>query len=480
ILCVEVLTVTFSLWWIYFDDVAHSPLKPLPIAPYVWIYSHLPLVASLSLLGSGIVLSLKHTAVEPLPAAHRWLLCGGLSATFLSIAAIDWVSERRQAELSDSARVRGRIVSGIATCVLAPVGMSMQPWAFVGLLASICILQLVIDMNVVPTASDMPIQRAPSARPSSPKAPERASRKKTKDRQRRDVSEAVRRGAPSEIRSDLYFFLMEGSWTRLLGTMVTGYLLINVVFGALYVLDSDSIVNAHPGSFLDAFFFSVQTMSTLGYGVLSPASTYSNLLVTIEAGTGLLLTALATGLMFAKVSRPRKAVLFSDVLTMTRYHGKKALMLRAGNARGNMLLEATARLSVLMEDDSPEGHQIRRLYDLKLIRDSTPVFALSWLMIHIIDEQSPLHGIESKDMEEKALLFIGILTGFDSTYAQTTHAQRIWYPEDIRFNSRFVDVVADLPDGRILIDYERFHDTHIDEPFTIEQNEFTPAEPKKS
>lgn len=276
---------------------------------------------------------------------------------------------------------------------------------------------------------------------------------------RRDVTEAVRRNAPWALRQDAYTMFVDGPWWRLIILNVGLYVLINLIFAGLYLLDPGGVVGLEPGAFLDAFAFSVQTMTTIGYGAMSPTTPYTHLLVTVEAGIALIGVALLTGLAFAKMARPRSGVVFSDRLVLHDYNGQPSLLFRVGNARGNDVVEATVNVALMRDERSAEGISMRRLYDLELHRRRTPIFALTWTVLHVIDEDSPLFGVDPDNLEEQVAGIVVSMTGFDATYAQTVHSRKIYYPEDFRFGERFVDVLSQLPDGRILIDYQCFHDT---------------------
>jgi len=280
---------------------------------------------------------------------------------------------------------------------------------------------------------------------------------------RPEVGETLRKGAPSELRRDFYFFVMEGSWKRFFLVLAFLYVITNVFFAALYAAEPGSISGAHD-SFADAFYFSVQTLSTIGYGAMSPDTEYGNVIVTIEAAIGLLGAALATGLMFAKASRPTSSTLFSKVMTLSRRHGETNLVLRAGNARGNDVVDASVSIVVLRDELTPEGEHIRRISDLKLVRDRTPLFAVSWTIMHVIDDDSPLADVNWDRPGDDIIALVVTLLGHDGTYGQTVYARKIYYAEDIRPNHRFVDVISQLPDGRLMIDYEKFHDTEAVEP----------------
>ena len=457
------LLITCSLWWIYFDDVAGSRIRKGRLSAVIWVYAHLPMMIAITAVGVAAkkVVFFDPHIVEA--AKYRWLLCGSLSLALLAVAIIDGVTERRQAELSDRTRVQTRMVAAFFVLLLAPAGGFMPSWAFVAMVAAACVAQVVIDLSMAPEFADphaahhdaqsvfeadeeeeLDAAVAPSAADAPP---------------RRDIADAVRKGTPNELRRDVYFHLMHGPWTRVFFAMGVGYVVLNIIFGALYLLDPQGVTGLAEGSFLDAFAFSVQTLTTVGYGVMAPTSTYAHVVVIIEAAVGLLFAAVGTGLIFAKASRPASPVLFSKRVVVTERHGTPTLMFRVGNARGNDIVEATVRVAVLIDEVSPEGHELRRLHDLRLVRDMTPIFALSWAVLHVIDEDSPLHGVTAEDLPEHLVTMVVTLTGYDSTYAQQTHGRKIYYPEDFRFNHRFVDVISNLDDGRIMVDYDVFHAT---------------------
>ncbi|MCH9682926.1 MAG: ATP-sensitive inward rectifier potassium channel 10, partial [Deltaproteobacteria bacterium] len=162
---------------------------------------------------------------------------------------------------------------------------------------------------------------------------------------------------------------------------------------------------------------------------------------------------------FAKYSRPRAKVLFSNRLLMMQRNGKPALTFRVGNARGNEIIEASLRVAVLVPEVSMEGEALRRLVDLKLLRSQTPVFAMSWTVIHEVDEDSPLFGYDAQRLAKDGVRFIVSLTGIDGTFSQMVHARQIYMHEHVRWGHRFVDIVGNSEDGRLQIDYRRFHDT---------------------
>jgi inward rectifier potassium channel len=262
--------------------------------------------------------------------------------------------------------------------------------------------------------------------------------------------------------SDLYQFLLTTPWPRLLTTLGLVYLAINVLFALAYLLDPASIENARPGSFADAFFFSVQTMATIGYGKMVPRTLYANLLVTLEVLVGLFGIAMVTGLMFAKFSRPTARVLFSRMAIIAPRDAVTSLMFRMANSRGNNIVEAHVHVVLARNEVTVEGESLRRFYDLELVRGQSALFALSWTAIHPITARSPLQGATPASLAASGAEIIVSLLGFDETFSQTVHARHRYGPADIAWGARFVDILSRLPDGRQRIDYARFHDVVSD------------------
>ena len=227
----------------------------------------------------------------------------------------------------------------------------------------------------------------------------------------------------------------------------------------LYLVQPGAIANARPGAFADAFFFSVQTMATVGYGQMAPATLYANLVVTVETAVGLMFLALATGLVFARFSRPTARVLFSRVAVIGPYNGTPTLSFRLANQRSNQILQAEVSAVLLRDETTLEGAPIRRFYDLKLARYRTPVFALTFSVMHEIDSDSPLHGASAASLEADNAELIVTASGIDETIAQRVHARTSYLPHEILWGHRFVDVMGWTDDGSRVIDYRQFHDT---------------------
>lgn len=273
-----------------------------------------------------------------------------------------------------------------------------------------------------------------------------------------DPTQVIKVGGRGGYLDDLYHFLIAASWGRVMLLVASLYLAVNTTFALLYLAGGDCVTGATPGSFVDAFFFSVQTFSTIGYGVMAPKGLYASVVVTLEAFVGLVTVAMATGLMFAKFSRPTARVLFSDRMVIARRNGVPTLMMRMANERTNDIIEASFRLSVLKEEVSAEGERMRRMHDLKLVRSDTPLFTLTFQALHIIDESSPLHGLSEETLRDGLVRFIVTVTGLDATLATTIHARRIYNAHEIVWNARFADVLSNGPDGRLVLDYNKFHE----------------------
>ncbi len=259
-------------------------------------------------------------------------------------------------------------------------------------------------------------------------------------------------------RSDLYHWLLALSWQKFLLLTSIFYLVINIFFACAYLTTGNGIANTEPGSFKDAFFFSIQTLSTVGYGSMYPETLYAQILVTLEVWAGLLLVAILTGLMFARFSRPTARVLFSKVAVICPLNGVPTLIFRTANQRENQILEAQIQVSLVRNEISSEGHFMRRFYDINLLRSQTPMFGLSWQVMHPIDENSPLFGASAEILAEEDTELWVTLTGLDETFSQTIHARYSYTYRDILWDMKLVDIFLQASDGKYYIDISHFHD----------------------
>ena len=271
------------------------------------------------------------------------------------------------------------------------------------------------------------------------------------------AASAARR-ALRATRTDLYHALLTASWGGFFALLAACYIVFNLVFAFLYRLQDGSIFNAKPGSFADAFFFSVQTMATIGYGDMHPATLYANLLVTVEVLFGLAGFALATGMIFARFSRPTARIIFSRYAAVTTHDGRRMLMFRTANQRRNRILEAQVSLMLVQNEWTKEGSVMRRFYDLKVTRSHNPTFALTWTVMHPIDGGSPLKGMTDELLKEREAEIVATLFGVDESFSQTVHARHGYTADHIRWGWRFADIIGRTPEGRITVDYDKFHD----------------------
>lgn len=273
-----------------------------------------------------------------------------------------------------------------------------------------------------------------------------------------DRARIIVTGRRREWLTDLYVRLLASSWKQLFLAVATVFLGTNLFFACLYMLAGDQILNARQGSFTDAFFFSVQTLATIGYGQMVPKGIGANLLVTVESFLGFCFYAVATGLVFSKFSSPSARVLFSKVAVICPYNGVPHLMLRLANERRNRIVDATIHAVLLATEQTKEGHDLRRFHDLTLVRSRVPLMQLTWTLMHPIDESSPLRRLTSGELSARDAEIIISLTGLDETLSTTIHARYSYVAEDIVFDAVFDDILIRRPDGGMEIHYERFHD----------------------
>jgi inward rectifier potassium channel len=269
-----------------------------------------------------------------------------------------------------------------------------------------------------------------------------------------------RKEIPGEIRSDLYHWFLTIPWSGLFAAILGVYLAINLIFACLYVAcGPEGLAGSNwldPGiSFLarfqDAYFFSVQTFATIGYGKLVPNGMMANLLVTLEALIGLMGFAMATGLVFARFSRPTARVVFSDVAVINHHDKVPSFMFRMANLRANQIVESRVRVTLSQEETTAEGESYRTFYDMKLERASSPMFVMTWLVVHPIDEESPLYGLGLEDLKKAEAEIMVSMTGIDESFAQSIHARFSYTPEEILWDRNFADMITEQPGSDVVL-----------------------------
>ncbi|MCB1008147.1 MAG: transporter [Acidobacteria bacterium] len=307
----------------------------------------------------------------------------------------------------------------------------------------------------------------PPARGASPPAPEDrndlgfgsvVSRQSRERLLNRDGSFNVRREGLGFFQSlSLYHWLLELTWPRFLLVLSGAFLVVNLAFAlAYYLCGPGALDGLRPaldgGRFVGDFFFSVQTFATIGYGRISPAGVAANVLVVLEAVSGVLLVALGTGISFARFARPRARILFSERAVVTPHRGGTALMFRLANARRSELTDLSARL--LLARRKADGN--REFLPLALERDNVLFFPLGWTVVHPIDAGSPLHGLGPDDLAACRAEFLVLLAGTDEGFSQVVHARTSYEASEVVFGARFASLYNPPDaDGSISIDVGR-------------------------
>jgi inward rectifier potassium channel len=269
-----------------------------------------------------------------------------------------------------------------------------------------------------------------------------------------------REGLPFLRSLSLYHHLLTIGWPRFFAIVVTGYVAANTTFALAYLACGPNSLSGVPvanmgGPFWRAFFFSVETLSTIGYGNIYPMGMAAHFVMTVEALVGLLIFALGTGILFARFSRPTAAVMFSTRAVVAPYRGKTAFMFRTTNARSNQLVELEAKVLFSRIEGS-----VRKYDQLALERTRVVFFPLSWTIVHPIDEKSPLFGMTHEDLVAKDAEFMILLAGTDETFSQTVHARSSYKPDEIIYGHRFVNIYNPIDSrGVVTIDVRKLSDT---------------------
>jgi len=258
---------------------------------------------------------------------------------------------------------------------------------------------------------------------------------------------------------DSYHWVLSLTWPRFALFLASSYVIINLLFGALYAIRPGCIADLEPGSFPYAFFFSVETLATVGYGHNYPATVYGHVVVTIEIFLGMIWIAVITGLIFVRFARPTARIVFSNCLLIAPHDGRLSLMFRVANLRHTSMAEAEFRIIYSRDEHVLEGEDIRRFYYLRVYPDRMISFPAALTIRHTIDETSPLYGVTAERLEKEDAFFLASTLSLELVMAASVQSQQDYAVEDIRFGERFVDVYAELPDGRFAVDYGRLHET---------------------
>ncbi|MBB5644124.1 ion channel [Pedobacter cryoconitis] len=275
-----------------------------------------------------------------------------------------------------------------------------------------------------------------------------------------DGSSNIRRiGLPFIRTSDTYNWLISMTWKKFLFILLIAYLLVNILFASLYVLIGIEHLKGADGitprdHFFDAFFFSAQTISTVGYGHISPDGFLTSCLAAFESMLGLLAFALATGLLYGRFSRPTAKVVYSENMVIAPYKEIKGLMFRLANLRNNQLIEIEVQV-VLSYNELIGDQKKRRFYPLELERSKIGLLTMSWTVVHPIDENSPLYNKTAEELAEAEVEILVLLKAFDDTFSQTVHTRTSYKDENIIHNARFVTIFSRDDNGQLMLDLSK-------------------------
>lgn len=272
--------------------------------------------------------------------------------------------------------------------------------------------------------------------------------------------EVETRGLYAGFWTDLYHRAMTVYWPAFFGSAAAIFLALNTAFAFLYWLGDKPIANVADNLPLplSLLYFSIETLATVGYGDMHPQTNYGHLVATVEIFTGMSFLAVMTGLIFARFSRPRARIVFARHPVVAVRQGQQTLMIRIANARHDTISQATARLWFIRQETTKEGDVVRRFYELILDRNEHPMFSLSWTILHVIDETSPLYRLGRQELAAAEAALILNVSGVDDNSAQRLYARQLYAEEDIRWQHRYVDITSDSPEGRLVLDYTKFHE----------------------
>jgi inward rectifier potassium channel len=253
---------------------------------------------------------------------------------------------------------------------------------------------------------------------------------------------------------DAYHIFLRMRWAGALGLIAAGFFAVNIVFAVLYYLAGG--VSGADGTYFDALSFSIQTLATIGYGAMYPASRIATMIMTLESIVSLILTALATGLVFTKFARPTTRVAFSRYAVITQHEGDRTLLFRAGNRRSNVIVEATIHVVAVFTTETAEGKLFYKAVDLPMVRDRQVGMTRGWTLMHVIDQNSPLHEIDTHKLKQLELELYIALTGIDDVSMQTVHAIHKYTDDQIMVDHHFEDTLLALDNGEFAVDMTKF------------------------
>jgi inward rectifier potassium channel len=280
----------------------------------------------------------------------------------------------------------------------------------------------------------------------------------------RDGTFNVRRNQLDGYAGSIYLRLSTMSWPRFLFFVLVAYVAINFVFAGIYIgLGPGSL---HPNErdlqlshFSQAFFFSVQTLTTVGYGSLYPYGFAAHSVAAIEAAMGVMCFALATGLLFSRFSRPTARLIFSDQMVVAPYREQTALEFRLANRRSNVLMEVQANVMLITVEKGPDGNLKRNFTELALERNQIFFLALTWTIVHPITESSPFWGKTNEDMQRMQAEVLILLKGYDDSFSQTVHTRYSYRWDEVEWAAKFLPAFDVSEEGHIVLDLKKMSAT---------------------
>jgi inward rectifier potassium channel len=289
-----------------------------------------------------------------------------------------------------------------------------------------------------------------------------ASQQRVRQLNRDGSFNVERRGLPFTKSLNLYHQLLTMSWWKFNGIVIVLYLTVNLLYTALYMIVGMDHMHGVEGTtftdkLLEAFFFSSQTFTTVGYGRVNPMGFWSNMIAAMESLTGLLGFALATGMLYGRFSRPYAKILYSRHAVVAPYRGITGFMFRVANQRSNQLIEVEAEVTVSLLKDV-EGKRLRQFYVLELERTRINFFPLSWTIVHPIVETSPIHGMTKEQLLRSEAEFLILIKGFDDAFSQTVHSRTSYRADEVEFDVKFAKIISIAESGKAAIDLDRLNE----------------------
>ena len=263
--------------------------------------------------------------------------------------------------------------------------------------------------------------------------------------------------------SDPYHLALTVHWPTFVAGVFGMYGLITSLFAILYLLQPGCVANVR--SPVDPFFFSIETLATVGYGLMAPVTLYGHLVASGEIVTGMAFTAIMTGLVFVRFSRARARIVFADIVVVARHNGRPTLMVRIGNGRTTLLTQTSVQVNALINEETTEGGRYRRIHDLRLTRANFPIFPLITTFMHVIDEKSPLAAFDIATLCESDLRLIVSVQARDPQLGAVVHDMRSYAAADLRPGMRFVDAITIHEDGLVVADLTRIGEIEADPHF---------------